>query len=411
MIKRFIGMSVIWVFTAMAWMILSGSVSFRTHQADGTLKSRVGKLWGKPQVQTPLRLHWNRSYVDQEESTQKDDTGKEVTITKKKHRSVRVNVPLQSSRVRADVGLDHRKKGLLWYSTYSVDFEGTFGFKNLEYKEKRHTFEFQLPDPEGIYDNFQCLVNGKEVRVRSVNGRLMFSRMLAAGEEGEVFLSYRSFGQDTWMYSFQTGNDTFKVKNFELTMKTDFKEIDFPDGTMSPTSKEYDGRGWSLTWKYDNLMSGTGIGVAMPEKMNPGPFVTRVTRFAPVSLLFFFFILFIISLLKRIPLRVEHYFFLACAFFAFHLLMAYLVDHVNLYLAFFISSLVSVFLVVSYLRLVVHDRFAFREAGMSQFIYLVLFSWSFFYEGYTGLIVTVGSILTLFVVMQLTARVDLSRAS
>ena len=36
----------------------------------------------------------------------------------------------------------------------------------------------------------------------------------------------------------------------------------------------------------------------------------------------------------------------------------------------------------------------------------MLFSYAFFFEGYTGLTVTVGAILTLFVMMQATARVD-----
>jgi hypothetical protein len=47
-----------------------------------------------------------------------------------------------------------------------------------------------------------------------------------------------------------------------------------------------------------------------------------------------------------------------------------------------------------------------REAGAAQFVFLVLFSYAFFYEGYTGLTVTLGAIVTLFVLMQATARVD-----
>ena len=43
-------------------------------------------------------------------------------------------------------------------------------------------------------------------------------------------------------------------------------------------------------------------------------------------------------------------------------------------------------------------------AGIAQLIYLVLFSFAHFFEGLTGLIVTVGSILTLFALMQLTGR-------
>jgi hypothetical protein len=62
-------------------------------------------------------------------------------------------------------------------------------------------------------------------------------------------------------------------------------------------------------------------------------------------------------------------------------------------------------LVISYLRLVVGLRFAAVEAGLAQLIYLVLFSYAFFFKGFSGLAVTIGSIITLFIVMQLTARI------
>ncbi len=93
------------------------------------------------------------------------------------------------------------------------------------------------------------------------------------------------------------------------------------------------------------------------------------------------------------------------AFFAFHLLLAYLVDHISIHAAFVICSAVSIFLVVSYLRLVVGLCFAAIEAGLTQFVYLILFSYAFFLKGFTGLAITIGSILTLFVVMQMTGRI------
>ncbi len=82
-----------------------------------------------------------------------------------------------------------------------------------------------------------------------------------------------------------------------------------------------------------------------------------------------------------------NYFFLAALFFAFHLLLAYLVDHISIHAAFAICSAVSMFLVVSYLRLVVGVRFAMREAALAQFIYLVALSYAFFLKGFTGLAV------------------------
>ena len=75
--------------------------------------------------------------------------------------------------------------------------------------------------------------------------------------------------------------------------------------------------------------------------------------------------------------------------------------------AFAIASAASVFLVVSYLR--ARGGPAHRPASTparAQLVFLVLFSYAFFFEGFTGLTVTVGAVVTLFVLMQLTARVD-----
>jgi inner membrane protein involved in colicin E2 resistance len=113
----------------------------------------------------------------------------------------------------------------------------------------------------------------------------------------------------------------------------------------------------------------------------------------------------IISTLRDIDLHPMNYFFLAGAFFAFHLLLAYLVDHVSIHAAMAIASVVSVGLVVSYLRLVAGIRFAAFEAGVAQLIYLVIFSYAFFWKGFTGLAITIISVVTLFVVMQATGRI------
>jgi hypothetical protein len=42
-------------------------------------------------------------------------------------------------------------------------------------------------------------------------------------------------------------------------------------------------------------------------------------------------------------------------------------------------------------------------------IYLVMFSYAFFFKGFTGLAVAIGAIITLFVVMQITGRLNWSQ--
>jgi len=98
----------------------------------------------------------------------------------------------------------------------------------------------------------------------------------------------------------------------------------------------------------------------------------------------------------------------AAGFFSFNLLFSYTADRLPVEAAFLLSSAVSVGLVASYLRLVVGPRFALVEAGMAQLVYQVGFSVAHFYDGYTGLSITVLVILTLFLLMQLTGRLSWS---
>jgi membrane protein YdbS with pleckstrin-like domain len=43
--------------------------------------------------------------------------------------------------------------------------------------------------------------------------------------------------------------------------------------------------------------------------------------------------------------------------------------------------------------------------ALPQFLYWVLFSATFFWQGFTGLAIAVGAVLTLFVIMQIVGRV------
>jgi len=216
-------------------------------------------------------------------------------------------------------------------------------------------------------------------------------------------VGYASQGLDRWTYKFS--EQVAHVRDFRLTMTTNFADIDFPENALSPSEKHETSDGWQLDWNYKDLLSGFQIGMVMPEKLQPGPLAGRISFFAPVSLFFFFFVVFIITTIRGVDIHPMNYFFLAAAFFSFHLLLAYLVDHVSIHLAFAICSAVSIFLVISYLRLVVGMRFATREAALAQFIYLVAFSYAFFLKGFTGLAITTGSITTLFVVMQATGKI------
>jgi hypothetical protein len=54
----------------------------------------------------------------------------------------------------------------------------------------------------------------------------------------------------------------------------------------------------------------------------------------------------------------------------------------------------------------VAGRLMARLGVVAQFAYMVLFSYSFFFEGLTGLTITIGAIVTLALLMATTARVN-----
>jgi len=396
--KRLAALIFIFGCTSFAWVILGSTIFSRTYSSDEGLRSKVGSTWGTPQEQVPPIA----VYTTVEQKTlEEEKNGKTIT----KHYEERSDHPLAPDSSNIDVALDlaHRQKGLLWYSTYAVKFGGDYTFQNPTDKEQLMTFRLKFPADKAIYDEMVIRINGQPAPTISQDGAIVAQAKVAAGQTVHMQAGYRSQGMDSWQY--KLGSDVAQAKNFSLNMHTNFRDIDFAENTLSPTEKHQTARGWDLTWKYSNLISGFQIGMTMPEKLQPGPLAGQISYFAPVSLLFFFFLMFIISAMRGIDLHPMNYFFLATSFFAFHLLLAYLVDHISIHLAFAICSAVSIFLVVSYLRLVVGPKFAFVEAGLAQFIYLVLFSYAFFFKGFTGLSITIGAIVTLFVVMQMTAKI------
>ena len=399
MTKRIIAIVFIFVCASVAWAILGATLFARTYDSGSISSDRVESTWGTEQNQGPptasykTPMTWQQAGV--ENGVQVIRTMTEDQITE---------LPLESSNIDVDLDLQHRQKGLLWYSTYKVRFSGIYVFRNTSDKEQTVDFKLQFPTAQAIYDNLTFTVDGNNVPLTNQKNAATTAFKVAAGQTAQLAVSYSSQGLNEWRYSFGSA-EVAQVRDFTLRMKTNFKDIDFPDNTLSPSEKTETSNGWDLNWSYKNLLSGYQIAMVMPEKLQPGPLAGRISFFAPVSLFFFFFLMLIITTMRGIDLHPMNYFFLAAAFFAFHLLLAYLVDHISIHAAFAISALVSVFLVVSYLRLVVGIGFASREAALAQIVYLVLFSYAFFLKGFTGLAITIGSILTLFLVMQITGRV------
>jgi len=379
-VKRLIAIGFIFVIATVAWFALGASVVVRTQSADTVLGAAVAGLWGTEQTQ-------------------------EAPSFRGQDASGPAGVDLVSSDVAARFRLDQRRKGLLWYATYVVDFSGAYSLANPSTSTVQGTMDFAFPDPSGLYDGFTVRVGGREVPVDYRDGAATAQFELPPRSTVPVVVTYRTNGLNRWTY-IPSPKGVAVLRDFTLAMSTDFSNVDYPDDGVSPTRRDHNEDGWTLVWHYDRVVSGRPIGIIMPRPLNPGPIVSRITFFAPVSLLFFFAALVILTATGGAKLHPMHYLFLAAAFFAFDLLLAYLADQIDINLAFAIAALVSVLLVVGYLRVVIGWNRVLVEIAVSQFVFLVLFSYSFFLKGLTGLAITIGSVLTLAFFMWKTAGVD-----
>lgn len=367
--------------TAVAWFILGAALNARTSQSGLTTAQAVLGGWGPP-IEQVHPVAWYRS----------PGAG-----------DGKASIRPSGSKVDISLGYEPRQKGLMWYRTYAAAFRGEYKFTNPTPIPQTIYVQFSLPSPDAGYNEFSFALNGRPTTA-NVTGKAPITEavVLEAGADATLVVAYKTRGLDRWAYSF--GQDS-RVQHFQLHMTADFEQVDFPTG--SPTARERVGKGWDLSWSYPDEIGARPISMDMPKVLNPGPVASRITFFAPVSLVFFFSILVVTCLMQRVDLHPMNFFFLAAGCFAFQLLFAYLVDIIPLGTAFAVSAAVSLAMVSGYLFLAKGARFA-KFAAASQFACMVLFSYSFFFDGLTGLTITVGAIVTLGILMATTAKVNWS---
>lgn len=366
--------------TTFGWFILGTALVVRTEDRSSSLAGMVGQGWGPPLTQPhPEAWFLSPGGIRGETSS-----------------------PPQSSQVEVTLRFEPKKRGLMWYRTFLVDFTARYQIHNPSPVEQTIYVRFRLPSELGSFENFSFSLDGRLSDKSPREGMIVEAVTLPPGGVAELIVTYQTRGLEHWIYQF---GDNSRVRNFTLQMKTDFGEIDFPPGTGSPIIREQIDGEWKFDWEYNDVLTAPAIGMAMPSVRNAGPVAARISFFAPVGLLFFFAVVGILGALQPRPLHPMNYFFLAAGFFAFQLLFAYLVDLLPLLASFWIAALVSLLLVGTYVHAVSRGALT-RLVVVAQFAFMVLFSYSFFFEGLTGLTIAIGAIATLALLMNRTAHID-----
>ena len=380
-ILRLLAIGFIFACTSAAWIVLGSAVAIRTQQTNIHLGPAIEGGWGMPLQQNHPSI-WYRS-----------PTGE---------RGRKLIAP-ESSNIAIHLVSEPKQRGLLWYRTYTVELTADYTVRNPTPIPQTLYAAFSLPDSSGSFSDVSFRFGeGEETQAAPNQGILTDALIVPPGGEVPLHVTYRTRGLNDWRYSFA---DAERIRNFALSVSTNFAEIDFPVGTGSPTNRTRTQSGWTLLWDYPDVVNPQPIGMAMPGVLNAGPVAARISFFAPVSLLFFFAVLLIFSVMRGVSLHPMNYFFLAAGCFTFQLLFAYLVDILPVHAAFAVSAVVSLALVTGYVHAVAGWRLS-RVCAIAQFAYMVLFSYSFFFDGLSGVTIAIGAVITLAILMGATARVN-----
>src|SRR5947208_13622583 len=201
MFKRIAAIAFIFGCTAVGWAILGSTIFYRTYNGESGMAGGVASTWGGPQVQERpgIAREWK-----EEKTVEMEEKGKKTTRKESYLRSEPVKIG--GSQVAATLHIDYRQKGLLWFSTYTVDFNGAYTFQNPTPREEEFVIQLPFPAQQAVYDNVQLLLDDKPLAVTFSGSQAVARTRLAAGAKSVLHATYRSQGLDSWRYSFSRAN-------------------------------------------------------------------------------------------------------------------------------------------------------------------------------------------------------------
>ena len=182
-----------------AWLVLGGTITLRTNSTDGRLRGRVQSIWGAPQVQAAPYA----TYDVPTRFTEKITENGQERIVEKTRADARLMHPEATSAV-VELGNEYRKKGLLWYSTYKVGFQGDYVFHHSERTPQTLQLCLKYPAAQAVYDDLQFAVDGRPyVPVTEKESACVTVAGVAPDQPVKFHASYRSQGLESWKYSFR----------------------------------------------------------------------------------------------------------------------------------------------------------------------------------------------------------------
>ena len=177
-IRYIIAVIAIFMLGAAGWFVLGSASALRSDMMSYNLDRAVASLWGNPIVQSAPALS--------------------VKIPGTNERR---NLVASANDLKVDLQLQQRRKGLIWYPTYVVDFSGEYAITNNDAVAQNILLHFPFPDASATYDQFQFWIDEQAQNV-DIDTAAGLNEIIEVepGATRRFRIAYRTRGLREWRY-------------------------------------------------------------------------------------------------------------------------------------------------------------------------------------------------------------------
>src|SRR5690606_37656676 len=121
-------------------------------ESSALLSPKVHELWGPPLEQAQPTAEYGEKEQRSTTHMVTDHGMRSMSTTTSEW--VGKAVPLVATDIEVDLDLEHRRRGLVFFPTYEVDFRARYTFESPAEQTEEVTFTFPLQAQNVIYDGF-----------------------------------------------------------------------------------------------------------------------------------------------------------------------------------------------------------------------------------------------------------------
>jgi len=379
-------------------------IGLRTEQR-GTSKysdnlKEVRQIWGGSIVQAPPAISY-RQLTRVERHHWK--TGKPYSVKKIVHRDIKIWKTDIDGRIDRDI----RKKGLQVYNGYRLNFNGTWKIKNLIGKQKEIFFHLPLPTGGNNIHNAVITINGKTYNGdQRVADGIDWSGTMAPGETRTIRVTYSCQGLNNFRYALD--KETREIPKFSFNIDTDFPErvINYLDNSMVHSTVDTKNGRTKILWKGENIITRQPIALSFDSGKKTYEIVSNLYYYSPLAIVLFLAVMLVFSLAYNIRLHFMHFLFFGTGFLFFHFFLSYLVSYTGFIIGFIIASMISGGMILFYAKQLNRGRHLVDAVLIGLAMFQLFFSIAFYFPAHTGILILIGSAISLTVVMKATAEID-----